>query len=83
MPYDAIQVVHKIECKNHLLRNFRSWLMALGNDTKFPLPPETPPDEKQGMRRQIVAMRKVIKNNVIRLSNAIDKASANRAAENG
>ena len=83
MPYGAVELVEKIECKNHLLRNFRSWVLELSNNTKFPLPPGVPPKDVKAMRREVTKLRTVIRGHMVRLSSAIDKASSKRGGEDG
>lgn len=53
-PYPDI-TVEKIECKNHLMRNFCNKLQALTSDTKY-----LPKDRKKITKKSIMTMRAVI-----------------------
>lgn len=37
MPYGPTFVIEKIECRNHLLRNYGTKLMAIVKNTKYPI----------------------------------------------
>lgn len=37
MPYGPTRLVEKIECRNHLLRNFSTKISAISKNTKFPI----------------------------------------------
>lgn len=37
MPYGPTFIIQKIECRNHLLRNYGTKLMALIKNTKYPI----------------------------------------------
>lgn len=37
MPYGPSRLVQKIECRNHLLRNFSTKISNIGKNTKFPI----------------------------------------------
>lgn len=37
VPYGSTRLVEKIECRNHLLRNFSTKIAALTKNTKFPI----------------------------------------------
>lgn len=37
MPYGPNFIIRKIECRNHLLRNYATKLTTLAKDTKYPL----------------------------------------------
>jgi hypothetical protein len=80
-PYGPLERVQKIDCKNHLLRNFRSWVLGLAGDTKFPLPDGIQLSDRvavRDMRKEMFSLRCALKQNVICLSTAIDKASTYR-----
>jgi hypothetical protein len=63
MPYGLEVTVQKIECRNHLKRNFCTKLYELAKRTKAGYPPD---------------LRLALKNNVIRLRTAVTTASRRR-----
>ncbi|KAK3920263.1 hypothetical protein KUF71_009550 [Frankliniella fusca] len=70
-PYGPAYTVQKIECKNHLLRCFKGHLIALSDNTKLPCP--------EGVSKQeMVMLRKYLRENVLRLSTGVSKASEYR-----
>ncbi|KAJ1520495.1 hypothetical protein ONE63_003621 [Megalurothrips usitatus] len=73
-PYGALYLVEKVECKNHLLRNFRRQLDALANNTHLPIP--------EGVTKQeMVHLRKTIGNHAAQLSFGVSKASEHRGVD--
>ncbi|XP_034232805.1 uncharacterized protein LOC117640414 [Thrips palmi] len=85
-PYGSLELVEKIDCKNHLLRNYRSWTIELHGNTKLPLPDHVDPRDQRAvtaMKKEMLALRCHIRDNVKRLSNGIAKASTYRGAEKG
>ena len=70
-PYGALFMVQKVDCKNHILRNFRSHLLTLADNTKLPCPEGVTAGEMQ-------LLRKVLRDNVLRMSAAISKACLHR-----
>ncbi|XP_052120605.1 uncharacterized protein LOC127748927 [Frankliniella occidentalis] len=85
-PYGLGFTVEKIDCKNHLLRNYRTWCLQLGANTNFPIPEGVDAKDtkqKQFWIKELRILRTLIKNKTKRLSNAISKASTYRARQEG
>jgi hypothetical protein len=83
MPDGPNEPVVKIECKNHILRNFRGAILELGDNTKLPLPDGLSPLEAKPMRREITVLRGKIKGSMRRHSTAVGKACEHRSKETG
>ncbi|KAK3926636.1 Putative pre-16S rRNA nuclease [Frankliniella fusca] len=84
--YGAHYTVQKIDCKNHLLRNYRTWCMQLSGNTQFPLPDGVNKSDSKAVqfwKKELRSLRCLIRDNTKRLSNAISKASTYRGAQNG
>ena len=85
-PYGSLFMVQKIDCKNHLLRNYRKWTMALFGNTRLPLPAHVDQKDKQAvaaMKKELLELRCHIRDNFRRMSCAISKASTHRGGQTG
>ncbi|KAK3922399.1 hypothetical protein KUF71_011868 [Frankliniella fusca] len=70
-PYGATFPVQKIECKNHLLRNLKKSLLQISQNTHLPCP--------VGLNKQdMVFLRKLVKENTLRLATGVSCASEYR-----
>jgi hypothetical protein len=83
MPYGPNELVVKIECKNHLLRNLRNHLRDLGANTHLPVPSDTPPAQVKSIRQAINSQRQLIRTEFTRISIGVSSASKARAKEDG
>ncbi|KAE8739266.1 hypothetical protein FOCC_FOCC015226, partial [Frankliniella occidentalis] len=83
-PYGVLHTVQKIDCKNHLLRNYRTWCMQLSTNTNFPLPDGAKDQgQEQFWRKEIRALRSEIKKNITRLATGICQATTYRSGQMG
>ncbi|KAK3909714.1 E3 ubiquitin-protein ligase bre1 [Frankliniella fusca] len=83
-PYGPWELVRKIDCKNHLFRNFRSWLIDLSKNTKLPLPDSVDRQDQRTVKatkQELLTLRAPVRDNVLKMSVAISKASTHRGKE--
>ncbi|KAK3926645.1 Galectin-3 [Frankliniella fusca] len=71
MPYGAEFLIQKIECKNHIMRNLRRSLIDTTGNTHIPCPGDV-------TKNEMVTLRKVLRERVLRLSKGISVACVYR-----